>query len=195
MKRFKFDWLVYLIFSAVFIALGIIMLPEVTDLGSKILNIVLAIALVIYCILFLFPKIKKHRGTIQILVIIEFVIVCLVAIGLVLVQFKVFEITGVVRILGLVIWLRSVVELFRAYFYRGKDSSYSYPVWLLCIYLVLITFGTYIFASPFISDQKLVLIMAILFLVVAIILIILGIVLLPKSKSSKTSKSSKKSKK
>lgn len=189
MKRFKLDWLVYLILSAVFIAVGIIMIPEVTDLGAKILNIVLAIALVIYSILYLFPKIKKHRGSIQILVIIEFIIVCLIALGLILVQFKVFEVTGVVRILGLVIWLRCIVELFRAYFYRGKDSSYSYPVWLFCIYLVLITFGTYIFASPFISDQKLVLIMAILFLIVAILLIILGIVLLPKkSKSSKKSK-------
>lgn len=186
MKRFKLDWLVYLILSAVFIAVGIVMIPEVTDLGAKILNIVLAIALVIYSILYLFPKIKRHKGSIQILVIVEFVIVCLVAIGLVLVQFKVFQITGVVRILGLVIWLRSVVELFRAYFYRGKDSSYKYPVWLFCIYLVLITFGTYIFASPFISDAKLVLIMAILFLIVAIFLIVLGIVLLPKkSKKSK----------
>ena len=184
MKRFKLDWLVYLILSAVFIAVGIVMIPEVTDLGIKILNIVLALALIVYSVLYLFPKIKRHRGAVQILTIVEFVIVCLIALGLVLMQFKVFQIDGVIRILGLVIWIRSIVELFRAYFYHGKDSTYKYPVWLFCIYLVLITFGTYIFASPFISDEKLVLIMAILFLIVAILLIILGIILLPKKSNS-----------
>ena len=191
MKRFKLDWLVYFILSVFAIAGGIIMLPGVTDLGGKILNILLAICLVVYACLYLLPKIKSYRKTPQILTIIEFVILCLLALGLVLVQFKVFQISGVVRIIGLAIWLRCVVELFRAYYYRGEASSYKYPVWLLCIYLVLITLGTYIFAAPFISDEKLVLIMAIALLVLAVGLIVLGIVLVPKQKQNKKQNKSK----
>lgn len=191
MKRFNYDWLVYLILSVLCIAAGVVMLPQVTNLGIKILDIILAICLVAYCCVYLLPKIKHSRGTIQILTIVEFVVICLVALGLILMQFKVFQIDGVIRIIGLVIWLRSVVELFRAYYYRGKDSSYKYPVWLLIIYLVLITFGTYIFASPFISDEKLVLILAIALFVLAVLLIVLGIIYLPKS-SHKSKKSSKK---
>jgi len=191
MKRFKLDWLVYFILSVIAIAGGIVMLPGVTDLGGKILNIFLAICLVVYACMYLLPKIKNYRKTPQILTIIEFIILCVLAVGLVLVQFKVFQISGVVRIIGLAIWLRCVVELFRAYYYRGEASSYKYPVWLLCIYLVLITLGTYIFASPFISDEKLVLIMAIALLVVAAGLIVLGIVLVPKQKGKEKPKKAK----
>ncbi len=191
MKRFKGDYIVYLIVSVLLITLGIVMLVNNYEIGLKIVNIAIALLLVAYLALVLFPLVKHKRGTVQILTIVEFVLVCLIAVGLILQQFKVFNIVGACKIIGLVVWLRAVVELFRAYFYRGKDSSYNYAVWYFCLILALITFGTYMFAKPFFTDQQVVLALSIICFVLALALIVIGIIYIPKNKSSKSSKSKK----
>ena len=189
MKRFKFDWLVCFIVSVLAITLGIILIVNNYKIGMQILNIVIACILLLYLFLFLLPVMQKKSGTIQILTIIEFVIVALIALGLILQQFKVFNIAGACRIIGLVLWIRAVVELFRAYFYRGKESSYKYAVWYFCIIIVLITLGVWMFASPFFTDQQVVLALSISCFILAILLIVLGIIFVPK----KGKKSNKKS--
>lgn len=181
MKRFKNDWLVYFIISVLSIALGIVLIVNNYDIGLKILDIAIAILLVIYLILFLLPVLKNKRGTIQVLTIIECVLIVIIAVGLVLQQFKVFNIAGACKIIGLVIWLRAIVELFRAYFYRGKDSSYKYPTWYFCLMLVLVTLGTFMFAKPFFSNEQVVLALSIASFVLAIFLIVLGIIYVPKN--------------
>lgn len=187
MKRFKFDWLVYLIVSLLAIALGIVLIVDNYKIGLSILNIVIAILLLLYLGLVLIPVLRKKRGVIQILTIIEFVIVIIISLGLILQQFKVFNIAGACRIIGLVIWLRSVVELFRAYFYHGKESSYKYALWYFCVMIALITLGTFMFARPFFTDQQVVLTLSIVCFIAAAILIVLGIIFVPK-KAKKNSK-------
>jgi len=188
MKRFKGDYIVYLIVSVLLITLGIVMLVNNYEIGLKIVNIAIALILVAYLALVLFPLIKHKRGTVQILTIVEFVLVCLIAVGLILQQFKVFNIANACQIIGLVVWLRAVVELFRAYFYRGKDSSYNYAVWYFCLILVLITFGTYMFAKPFFTNEQVVLALSIICFVLALALIIVGIIYIPKKQSKKSKK-------
>lgn len=189
MKRFKNDWILYLIISVLAIALGIVLIVNNYKIGMQILDIVIACILLIYLLIVLVPILRKKRGTIQILTIIEFVLICVIAIGLVLQQFKVFNIVGACKIIGLVLWLRAVVELFRAYFYRGKDSSFKYPIWYFCIMLFLITLGTYMFAAPFFSNEQVVLTLAIACFIVAVICIVVGIIFIPKKKGKKTKKS------
>jgi len=193
MKRFKYDWLLYLIVSLLAIGLGIVLIVDNYSIGLKILDVALAVMLISYALLLLFPQIKNRRGTIQILIIIEFILIILISVGLVLQQFKVFTIAGSCRILGLIIWLRSIVEIFRAYFYKGKDSAYKYALWYLVIILALFTLGVYMFASPFFNDTQLILALSIALFVVAVILIVLGIAYLPKK--DKTKKAKKESKK
>lgn len=186
MKRFKNDWLLYLIISIFTIALGIVLIVKNYEIGLKILNIAISLVLIIYLIAFLLPILRHRSGNIQILMIIEFVLVALIALGLILQQFKVFNIVGACKIIGLVIWLRAIVELFRAYFYRGKESSYKYPMWYFTIILALVTLGTYMFAKPFFTDQQVVLVLSILCFIASIVLIVMGIIYLPKkSKKSK----------
>ena len=187
MKRFKFDWLVCFIVSVIAITLGILLIVNNYKIGMQILNIAISIILILYLFLFLLPVLRHKSGAIQILTIVEFVIVALIALGLILQQFKVFNIAGACRIIGLVIWIRAVVELFRAYFYKGKDSSYKYAIWYFCIILALITLGTYMFARPFFSDQQVVLALSIACFILAVVLIVLGIIYVPK-KAGKTKK-------
>lgn len=189
MKRFKNDWILYLVISVLAIALGVVLIVDNFKIGMQILDIVIAIMLIIYLALVLIPILRHKTGSIQILTIIEFILICIIAIGLVLQQFKVFNIVGACKIIGLVLWLRAVVELFRAYFYRGKDSSYKYPVWYFCIMLFLITLGTYMFAAPFFSNEQVVLALAIGCFILAAILIVVSIIFIPKKKGKKTKKS------
>ena len=180
MKRFKYDWLVYFIVSVLAIALGIVLIVKDYEIGLKIVNIAIAIILIAYMLLFLLPILKHKRGTVQILVIVEFVLVGLISLGLILQQFKVFNIVGACKIIGVVIWLRCVVELFRAYFYRGKDSSYKYAVWYFCLILALFSLGVYMFAKPFFTDAQVVLTLSICCFIASAVLIVLGIICLPK---------------
>lgn len=188
MKRFKGDYIVYLLVSVLLIALGIVMVVNNYEIGNKIINIAISFILMAYLALVIFPLIKHKRGTIQILTIVEFVLIALIAIGLILQQFKVFNIAGACKIIGLVIWLRAVVELFRAYFYRGKDSSYNYALWYFCIILALITLGTYMFAKPFFTDQQVILALSIICFAVSLALIIVGIMFIPKKSKKKSAK-------
>lgn len=190
MKRFKYDWLVYFIVSILAIALGIVLIVKDYEIGLKIVNIAIAIILIAYMLLFLLPILKHKRGTVQILVIVEFVLVGLISLGLILQQFKVFNIVGACKIIGVVIWLRCVVELFRAYFYRGKDSSYKYAVWYFCLILALFSLGVYMFAKPFFTDAQVVLTLSICCFIASAVLIVLGIICLPKD--NKKVKSNKK---
>lgn len=182
MKRFKGDWILYLILSVVSIALGIILLVNNYKIGLEILNIAIAIMLVIYLAVFLFPIIKNKQGKMKVLTIVEFVLICIIAVGLVLQQFKVFNIVGACKIIGLVIWLRAVVELFRAYFYRGSENGKKYASWYFCLMIVLITAGTFMFAKPFFTDKQAVLALSIICFIIAIVLISFGIAYAPKSK-------------
>ncbi|MBE5746447.1 MAG: hypothetical protein E7359_04090 [Clostridiales bacterium] len=193
MKRFKNDWILYLIISILSIALGIVLIVNNYKIGLDILNIVIAVLLLVYLGLVVVPVLRRKTGSIQVLTIVELVIICIIAIGLVLQQFKVFNIVGSCKIIGLVLWIRAVVELFRAYFYRGKESSFKYPMWYFCVILLLITLGTYMFAAPFFTDTQVVLTLAISLFILAAILIILSIIFIPKSKKKKTNKKSKKS--
>lgn len=185
MKRFKNDWILYLVISILSIALGVVLIVNDFKIGLQILDIVIACILVIYLSVVLIPILRHKTGSIQILTIVEFIIICIIAIGLVLQQFKVFNIVGACKIIGLVLWLRAVVELFRAYFYRGKDSNFKYPMWYFCIVLTLITLGTYMFAAPFFSNQQVVLALAIACFIMAAILIVLSIIFAPKKKGLK----------
>ena len=61
--------------------------------------------------------------------------------------------------------------------------------WYFIIMLVLITLGTWMFASPFFADKQVVIALAVILFLLAVTFIILGIIYLPKAnKKSKKNK-------
>lgn len=148
--------------------------------GSKIVDIMMAVAILAYLILFLAKKIKRAPNTtIQILTVVEFVLLSVIALGCVLSQFKVINVGGPCQILGLALWCRGTVELFRAYYYR-RDSSVHYPVWYVALAVAMVSFGTYIFAKPFFTALHLQWIFCGAIGVAGVLLIIYGIMVKPK---------------
>lgn len=143
--------------------------------GMQILNIIIAAIIVCYLAFFLFKKIKKTgKRVIQVLTIIEFVLLSLIALGCIFSQFNIINIKGACQIFGLALWTRGTVELFRAYYHRA-DSKEIYPVWYLAISIAMVTFGTWCFVKPFIQDIIILWIFVGLLAITGLLLLVLGI--------------------
>ena len=185
-KKTKF-FCVYFIIGILFALLGVMLMPVWNNIdwafwksyGMDIINIVICGCLIIYLFGFLIKKIMKNKGVVQILTIIEFVLLSLIALGCVLQQFKVINIGGACAILGLALWCRGVVEIFTAYYYQNRNSQ-KYPVWWLVISIVLVSIGTYLYARPLFKDITVLWFLILLIFLFSIILIIDGFIAKPK---------------
>ena len=143
--------------------------------GNQILYILIAAVIIAYLALFLFKKIRKaNKRVIQVLTIVEFSLLSLIALGCIFSQFKIINISGACAIFGLALWARGSVEIFRAYYYRS-DTKEQYPVWYLALSIAMVTFGTYCFAKPFISDLVILWLFVSVLIVVGLLLLVLGL--------------------
>ncbi len=201
-KKTKLWWL-YLVVGILMLILGIMLMPVWgkcpdwvfwKDWGMKIVNLIICACIVAYLVLYLVKKIRQRaNGVVKVLTIIEFVILTLIAIGCVLQQFKVINVGGACAILGLALWCRGVVEIFRAYYHQHGNNEY-YPVWWLAVAIFLVSIGVYMFVKPFFQDIHILWIFVVLVLLLAIILIVDGILAKPVSKKAKKDKKEKKQK-
>ena len=86
-----------------------------------------------------------------------------------------------VAILGLALYLRGVIEIFRAYYYN-RTSKVLYPIWWLVIAILFVTFGVYLMVRPLVQLILIVWLLAISVMVLGIFLIVLGALSNPKTK-------------
>ena len=155
------------------------------DWGQNLVNIIIFACIVLYLCLFLVKKIRRRsNGVVKVLTIVEFVLMSLIALGCILQQFKVINIGGACAILGLALWCRGVVEIFRAYYHQHGNND-RYPLWWLVCAIALVSVSVYLFAKPLFSDVTLIWIFAILLILAGIILFIDGFLAKPVSKKSK----------
>ena len=182
-KKTKWFW-AYIAIGAIVTVLSIMLMPFWKDgdinvffkeWGYKTVKIIVAVSLALYCLCFVLKKIlTKSNGVVKVLTIIEFVLLMLVAIGSVLSQFNVIKVSGVGQILGLALWLRGVVEIFRAYYYQRSHGETKYPVWQLAIAIALVTLGVYFAVSNVLSDKLVLWIITVTLCLGGIFAIILG---------------------
>ena len=173
MKKNLFRAIIAFILAGISMALGIIMIPKVTDVGNTIL--------LIYVYYYLLVKVaKKSSGVVLILTLIEMIVLTIIAVTCILSDvLNMTIITEGVQILGLAFWIRGVVESFRAYYYRGSTTT-KYPVYKVFLNVTLITVGTWFFISSIVSNAILVWSLAVVFVIASIALIIWGILKLKK---------------
>ncbi len=185
MKKNIFTAVMCFILAAICLALGIIIL--VTNWGEIILLAIIGVLLLSYVYGYLLLKVAlKSKGVVLILTLVEMIV--LTAIGVTCVLSEFVNITFLkegIKILGLALWIRGVVESFRSYFYRGTQNK-KYPIYYVVLNVILITAGTAFFLRPFITNTILVKIVAVLFFVATIGLIIFGILKLRKKKAKGT---------
>lgn len=193
MKTFKVapkkNYFLYIIVGALFAVAGILFCPlwQKTDLpwadwGMQMVELLIAVCLLIYLFGFLLKKLTRSGGgVIGVLTIVEFVALLLVALGSILSQFRVISISGACAILGLCLWCRGTVEIFRAYYYQ-RGSSVRYPVWWLCVAIAMVSLGMYCIARPLFSDLTVLWIFVLLLLLTDNFLIRIGAMCKPKRK-------------
>lgn len=199
-SKTKWFW-VYIVLGILGIILGVFLMPiwgNTPDWvfwknwGTAIINMLICACIVLYLCLYLVNKIRQRaNGVVKILTIVEFILLALVAIGCVLQQFQVLKIAnGACAILGVAMWCRGVVEIFRAY-YHQRGNNDRYPVWWLVVAICLVTFGVYFVLKPPFQDIIILWIFVAFVLLVSIILIIDGILAKPASKKEKKVKEKK----
>ena len=184
----KWFW-VYIVFGILGFIIGIMLMPVWSKCpdwvfwkswGMKIVNMIICVCIILYLCLFLIKKVlARSNSVVKVLTIIEFVLLSLVALGCVLQQFQVITIAkGACAILGLAMWCRGTVEIFRAYYHQRGNNVY-YPVWWLVISILLVTFGVYFVVKPPFQDIVILWIFIILILLVSLILFIDGFLAKP----------------
>ena len=173
-KNYIFD----LVIAVLALVLGILMLPPF-GIGQYCLNLLLALSLATYLAVHLFGKMQRTRGATFILTLIEFSVICIIIVGLVFQQFRVFELVGVCRTLGVVLWLRGIVSITVMYINLGtlKSARYNLPKFIL--YLLLITVGVYLFANPLLTDYVFNWIICLVMLFSALIFFLLSFIYSP----------------
>lgn len=195
-KKTKLFWL-YFVLGAIIIVSGIMLMPAwqeagdwcfYRDWGMEFINIIIAICIGLYLFLFLIKKVAKRTNeVIKILTIIEFVSLLLIALGCILKQLAIFNVGSACQILGIAMWARGVVEVFRAYYHQHGNND-KYPIVYLILAIVLVTFGAFLYAKPFISDEVILWIFVSLILVIGIIIFIDGFLAKPEKKKAKSKK-------
>ncbi len=151
MKRIYTNFVFDVIIAVIFLALGIVMLPPL-GIGPKVLNVLFAVLLVAYLISFLYDKIKRTRGSILVLCFAEFIIVSLVAVGQLLQQFKLFNLSSASATFGFVIALRGLFSAIEMYILSSTSKRAKYNLPLFIGYLALASAGVFLLARPFITD-------------------------------------------
>lgn len=110
------------------------------------LGIMLAIAIILYIFLVIVKEIKKkhqHR-TVRIILALELSLMVVLAVccilKAVLYDNPKFKFLNTCEIIGIVIWIRGVVEMIDAYYFDSK-SKQNYPIWYLLFNILLVSAG------------------------------------------------------
>ncbi|MDE5546128.1 MAG: hypothetical protein K2I88_01555 [Anaeroplasmataceae bacterium] len=196
----KWFW-VYIVFGVLGFILGIMLMPVWSGCpdwvfwkswGTRIINMIICACIILYLCLFLVKKIlARSNSVVKVLTIIEFALLALIALGCVLQQFKVINITnGACAILGLAMWCRGTVEIFRAY-YHQRGNNDRYPVWWLVIAVALVSFGVYFYIKPPFQDIVILWIFVVFILLISLILFIDGFLAKPATRKVKVVKEKK----
>lgn len=181
-KKTRFFWL-YIVIGVLSALAGIIFAPPwssvnifFSDWGAKIVRIMIGVAIFLYVFLFLLKRVKRTQNSaVQMLTVIEIVLFLIIGIGCFLSQFQVISIGGPCHILGVAFWCRGAIETFRGYYYyKNPTQGNAFSIANLVIALLMITFGTYIFAKPFFNELHLQWIFSCTFFVVGALLITYG---------------------
>lgn len=160
-KNFIFD----IILAALSLGLFVISLPPI-DIGEGIVRLLIATLLVAYLALYLYDRIRHSRGTMFVLAVVEFSLVCLLVLLLIFGQLDIVD-SEASAFLGIAIWLRGAVCLIGMYITASSAKKNRYKLSEFIGYLFLTTLGVYLYANPFISDYAITWIICILFFLFA----------------------------
>lgn len=185
-KKTRFFWAFYIL-GALGVLLGVALLPLWQsanvfwkDWGGSSITIILMVLLTLYLILYLARKFAlENIKTVKIITAIEFLISLILIILCFLQQLSLISFIGPCLVFGVVLWLRGVNYVVKAYLYQHKQDEQPYPLYILIIAIILISLGAF-FASNSIEGSHFMWIASIGIILVSIFSIIYGFIVIPK---------------
>ena len=138
MKKLYRNFIFDLTIALAALVLGIVMLPPF-GIGVYALNVLLAATIVVYFLVYLMDKLKRTKGAIFLLTVLECIIYFFVIIDLIMQQFQVFNALSVCRALGVVLWVRGTISAIGMYIVAISSSRKkpSLPSFLFRIFLII----------------------------------------------------------
>lgn len=195
-KKTKAFWL-YITLGILLIVASIILLPywgsiwpecPWKDLGLQMVSYAMAALILIYLFGYLIKKVVSSSGTVQVLTILEFTLLTLIALGLVFSQLQVLNIPDSPSIiLGIALYTRGVIEVLRSY-YQNKHSTHLYPVGLLILAIVLITLGVFLICTNLVTKLNVLIALIVVLFALGIAAIVYGVLAKPAKKVKQTKK-------
>lgn len=193
----KLFWL-QIAFGVILILLAIVLCPLWENVewapwkswGKIIVNLIVAGFLSYYLFGFVVKRFgKAHHKTVNVLTVIEFILLLIVDLYLILGQFipqlNIIPVNNACAVIGLAFYIRGVVEVFRAYYFRINNNSTEqnkekYPIWWLCISIGFISIGMWFMIKPIFADITIVWIFDVCLLVLGFYCLFYGIFTRPK---------------
>lgn len=131
-------------------------------IGDPIIHILIGIALIVYIALVVLHNVVAYRGIIQMIAILEFFIVTALA-AFVLVDKMPFGTAEPINFaVGAAMWLRATTEILHSYHGQGEGRQHikNFTATKIFFYILLITFGTFIAVTDFVSKDLIQIIVA-----------------------------------
>ena len=165
------------------LALGIVMLPPF-DIGERVVALLLAVALTGYLVFYIFSNIARSRGNVFLICLGEAIIVSIVILLLILQQIGLIYISvRICGMLGFIIWIRSFASLMIAYVSGASVRKTKNSMFIHFISILVLSFGVYMIARPFIPNLTLTWILSIVFMLSGVAFGGLALLFAPKKKS------------
>lgn len=122
------------------------------NLGSIVVSYIIAVLIILYLVLYVFKKFRRSKGKIRLLTLIEFILLSLIALGLLISRLQIFNITNPSVILGIALYVRGTIEIFRAYYYQ-KGQTVKYSVGWLVMAILFITAGIILMVTKVVTIE------------------------------------------
>lgn len=192
LQKTKLFWL-YFIASALFLVLGIFLLPVwgntnvfFKDWGSKALAIIVALLMLLYVGFYLVKNFKRYlvanSMALKIIKIVEIALLVILSILCILQQFGVTAFMQPNIAIGLALYLRGVVMGVGAFLYLHTKTE-KYTLFHLIFTFVALTLGTIMMVRPF--GSYIFWLIPVSLLAAAVVFIIVGILTKPKTVKKK----------
>ena len=175
MQKIMKNWIFTLVMGIVLLLLATLMLLDGFGVADRfwtveIIHEITAVFVACYVVLVLCPMIPRYTKNARFFALGEIAILLLVVVGIFfnsVSRIRWIEALVLCSVVGLVIWLRSVVELIRSYLDAVDGAEKKAPLWRVCIYVITAAIGVWQMASPAVKNRYLIFFIAALTLLIA----------------------------
>jgi hypothetical protein len=175
MQKIMKNWIFTLVMGILLLLLSVLMLLDgfgVADryLTVEIIHEITAVFVACYVLLVLCPMIPRYQKKARFFALGEIALLILVVVGIFfnsVSEIRWIENMVLCSVVGLVIWLRSAVELIRSYLEAVDGEEEKAPLWRVCVCVLTAAIGVWQMASPVIGNRYLIFPIAVLTLLIA----------------------------